>query len=224
MPSNSENLVGVTREEACKNATKIVMAVCGLSHTYNTKVGNDFIRGVSGGERKRVSIAEMMLAQSPMAAWDNSTRGLDSATALKFAEAIRLASDYTGSANALAIYQASQAIYDLFDKAVVLYEGRQIYFGPAIKAKAYFERMGWQCPQRQTVGDFLTSVTNPQERKAQAGMENKVPRTAEDFERYWHNSPEYKDLLEEIELYQAEYPVHDRHEAIAPLRARKNLV
>lgn len=71
MPSNPENLVGMTREEACKNATKIVMAVCGLSHTYNTKVGNDFIRGVSGGERKRVSIAEMMLAQTPLAAWDN---------------------------------------------------------------------------------------------------------------------------------------------------------
>jgi ABC-type multidrug transport system ATPase subunit len=47
------------------------MAVCGLSHTYNTKVGNDFIRGVSGGERKRVSIAEMMLAGSPLGAWDN---------------------------------------------------------------------------------------------------------------------------------------------------------
>ncbi|RGP80689.1 atpase [Fusarium longipes] len=224
MPSNSENLVGKTRAEACTNATKIVMAVCGLSHTYNTKVGNDFIRGVSGGERKRVSIAEMMLAQSPMAAWDNSTRGLDSATALKFAEAIRLASDYTGSANALAIYQASQAIYDLFDKAVVLYEGRQIYFGPAIGAKAYFERMGWQCPQRQTVGDFLTSVTNPQERKARPGMENKVPRTAEEFERYWHNSSEYKTLREEIELYQAEYPIDDRSGAIAPLRERKNLI
>ena len=47
------------------------MAVFGLSHTYNTKVGNDFIRGVSGGERKRVSIAEMMVAGSPICAWDN---------------------------------------------------------------------------------------------------------------------------------------------------------
>ncbi|KAM0351170.1 hypothetical protein ACHAPU_002955 [Fusarium lateritium] len=223
MPSNPESLVGESREQACKDATKIIMAVCGLTHTYNTKVGNDFIRGVSGGERKRVSIAEMMLAQTPISAWDNSTRGLDSATALKFAQAIRLASDYSGSANALAIYQASQAIYDLFDKAVVLYEGRQIYFGPAAKAKSYFERMGWQCPQRQTVGDFLTSITNPQERKAHPGMENKVPRTAEEFERYWHNSSEYEALLEEIEFYQAEYPLHDRSEAIAPLRQHKNM-
>ncbi|KAM5341482.1 hypothetical protein ACJ41O_014513 [Fusarium nematophilum] len=222
MTSNPVSLVGRPREEACQTATKIVMAVCGLSHTYNTKLGNDFIRGVSGGERKRVSIAEMMLAQSPMAAWDNSTRGLDSATALKFAQAIRLASDYTGSANALAIYQASQAIYDLFDKAVVLYEGRQIYFGPANAAKDYFERMGWHCPQRQTAGDFLTSVTNPQERQPRQGMGNQVPRTAEEFELYWHNSPEYRTLQEEIELYQQEFPIHNRSEAIASWRQHKN--
>lgn len=47
------------------------MAMFGLSHTVNTKVGNDFVRGVSGGERKRVSIAEMFLAGSPIGAWDN---------------------------------------------------------------------------------------------------------------------------------------------------------
>lgn len=68
----------MSRNEFVKFVTKVIMAVVGLSHTYNTKVGNDFIRGVSGGERKRVSIAEMMLAGSPLAAWDNSTRGLDS--------------------------------------------------------------------------------------------------------------------------------------------------
>jgi ATP-binding cassette subfamily G (WHITE) protein 2 (PDR) len=65
------------------------MAVYGLSHTYNTKVGDDYVRGVSGGERKRVSIAEMALSGSPFAAWDNSTRGLDSATALTFTKSLR---------------------------------------------------------------------------------------------------------------------------------------
>ena len=70
--------MNMSRKEFVRYITKVVMAVVGLSHTYNTKVGNDFIRGVSGGERKRVSIAEMMLAGSPFAAWDNSTRGLDS--------------------------------------------------------------------------------------------------------------------------------------------------
>lgn len=65
---------GVSREEWAKHLAQVVMSVYGLSHTYNTKVGNDFIRGVSGGERKRVSIAEMALAGAPIAAWDNSTR------------------------------------------------------------------------------------------------------------------------------------------------------
>lgn len=74
----SSRPMDMSRGEFVQYITRVVMAVVGLSHTYNTKVGNDFIRGVSGGERKRVSIAEMMLAGSPFAAWDNSTRGLDS--------------------------------------------------------------------------------------------------------------------------------------------------
>jgi ABC-type multidrug transport system ATPase subunit len=49
---------GVTREQYAKHMRDVIMAVFGLGHTLNTKVGNDFVRGVSGGERKRVSIAE----------------------------------------------------------------------------------------------------------------------------------------------------------------------
>lgn len=68
-PSNRFN--GMSRNEFASLMAQVTMAICGLTHTYNTKVGDDFIRGVSGGERKRVSIAEMMLAGSPFAAWDN---------------------------------------------------------------------------------------------------------------------------------------------------------
>lgn len=178
------------------------MAVFGLSHTYNTKVGSDFVRGVSGGERKRVSIAEMAVTAAPIAAWDNSTRGLDSATALKFVQSLRLLANLSGSTHAVAIYQASQAIYDEFDKAVVLYEGRQIFYGAASAARPFFEKQGWYCPPRQTTGDFLTSVTNPSERKARDGMENKVPRTPEDFETYWRKSDEYRALKKEIEEHE----------------------
>jgi ABC-type glutathione transport system ATPase component len=51
------------------------MAMYGISHTANTRVGNDFVRGVSGGERKRVTIAEATLSFAPLQCWDNSTRG-----------------------------------------------------------------------------------------------------------------------------------------------------
>lgn len=220
-PSNRP--MDMSREDFSKFITQVVMAVLGLSHTYNTKVGNDFVRGVSGGERKRVSVAEMLLAGAPFASWDNSTRGLDSATALKFVQALRVGSDLSGGSAAVAIYQASQSVYDNFDKAAVLYEGRQIYFGPADMAKAYFERQGWYCPPRQTTGDFLTAVTNPSERQPKEGMENKVPRTPEDFEKYWRDSQEYKNLLEEIKDFEKEYPI-DQHETLHQLRQQKNYI
>ncbi|GAM42345.1 xenobiotic-transporting ATPase [Talaromyces pinophilus] len=203
----SHRLPGKTREDYVKEVTQVVMAVFGLSHTYNTIVGNDYVRGVSGGERKRVSIAEMALSRAPVAAWDNSTRGLDAASALEFVKALRLASNLSGSCHSVAIYQASQAIYDVFDKVIVLYEGREIYFGPCKRAEQYFINMGWSKPSRQTTGDFLTSVTNPQERQARDGMDKLVPRTPDEFEAYWKKSPERTALMQEIKDHEIEFPV-----------------
>src|ERR1700712_170289 len=102
------------------------MAMFGISHTVNTMVGNDFIRGVSGGERKRVTIAEASLSGAPLQCWDNSTRGLDSANAIEFCRTLRLSAEFANTTACVAIYQAPQTAYDIFDKAVVLYEGRQI--------------------------------------------------------------------------------------------------
>ena len=203
----STRVGGISRDEFARHVAAVAMTLFGLSHTYNTKVGNDYVRGVSGGERKRVSIAEMALSGSPICCWDNSTRGLDAATALEFTKALRVNANIGGAAHAVAIYQASQAIYDLFDKSIVLYEGRQIYYGPAGEAREYFETMGYHCPPRQTTGDFLTSVTNPSERKAQEGFENKVPRTPDEFEAYWRSSENYKRVLAEIEEHESSKPV-----------------
>jgi ABC-type multidrug transport system permease subunit/ABC-type multidrug transport system ATPase subunit len=123
--------------------------------------------------------------------------------------------------NIVAIYQASQAIYDLFEKTTVLYEGRQIYFGPAQSAKKYFEDLGWYCPPRQTTGDFLTSVTNPAERQARPGFENKVPRTPEEFEQRWRESNEFKALQAELDDYDREYLGENQHSTIQEFRDQK---
>ena len=196
-----------SRAQYSKHMAQVMMALFGLSHTYNTKVGDDFVRGVSGGERKRVSIAEMALAGAPIACWDNSTRGLDAATALEFTKSLKMSANLSGACHAVAIYQASQAIYDIFDKAIVLYEGREIYYGPCKRAEKYFHDMGWKNPSRQTVADFLTSVTNPAERKTRDGFDKKVPRTPDEFEKYWKNSEEFKNLQREIQAHEEEYPV-----------------
>lgn len=65
---------GVDRNTYAQHLRDVVMAIFGITHTVNTRVGNDFIRGVSGGERKRVSIAEAALSGAPLQCWDNSVR------------------------------------------------------------------------------------------------------------------------------------------------------
>jgi ABC-type multidrug transport system ATPase subunit len=68
----------------------------GIEHTHDTKVGNEFVRGVSGGERKRVSIIECMATRGSVFCWDNSTRGLDASTALEWSKAIRAMTSILG--------------------------------------------------------------------------------------------------------------------------------
>ncbi|KAI5955256.1 CDR3 [Candida jiufengensis] len=193
--------LGVSREDYAKHIVDVVMATYGLSHTKNTKVGNDFVRGVSGGERKRVSIAEVSLVQASIQCWDNSTRGLDSATALEFISSLKTSASILNDTPLIAIYQCSQDAYDLFDKVIVMYEGYQIFFGSSQRAAIYFQKMGFVCEERQTTPDFLTSITNPAERIVKPGFEKIVPRTPKEFYRYWRRSPERQALLEEIDEY-----------------------
>jgi ATP-binding cassette subfamily G (WHITE) protein 2 (PDR) len=184
----------------------MIMATFGISHTMNTQVGNDFIRGVSGGERKRVSIAEAALSGAPLQAWDNSTRGLDSANAVEFCKTLRLSSEFFGTTPMVAIYQAPGAAYDLFDKVIVLYEGRQIFFGGIHEAKKYFEDLGFDCPDRQTDADFLTSMTSAQERVVRKGWESRVPRSPDEFAACWKASPQRERLLLQIDEFDRKYP------------------
>ncbi|KAB8201683.1 ABC-2 type transporter-domain-containing protein [Aspergillus parasiticus] len=196
-----------SKHEYAEHLRDVVMAMLGISHTKNTRVGDDFIRGVSGGERKRVSIAEAILSYSPWQCWDNSTRGLDSANAVSFCRTLRLQSETFGSSVCVAIYQAPQEAYDLFDKVIVLYEGRQIFFGKTSEAKAYFEGLGFECPAQQTTPDFLTSMTSPSERIVKAGWEGKTPRSPEEFARAWRESQHRQSLINEIEAFETRFPI-----------------
>lgn len=111
----------------------------------------------------------------------------------------------------LTLGTAPQSAYDVFDKAIVLYQGRQIFFGRTTEAGAYFEDMGFQCPNRQTTADFLTSMTSPQERVVKPGHEDRVPRTPDEFAAAWKSSLERKRLMEDIEAYKQKYPFESEH-------------
>ncbi|RGP59878.1 ATP-binding cassette, subfamily g white, member 2, pdr [Fusarium sporotrichioides] len=198
---------GLNRNDFADHLRDVVMAMFGISHTVNTRVGNEYIRGVSGGERKRVTISEAALSGAPLQCWDNSTRGLDSANAIEFCKTLRLQTELFNNTAVVSIYQSPQSAYDLFDKATVIYEGRQIFFGRADAAKQYFVNLGFECPARQTTPDFLTSMTAPNERVVREGFKGKVPRTPDEFATAWKNSAEYAALQVEIENYKVAHPI-----------------
>lgn len=105
---------GLTRAQTADLWRDVVMAVLGISHAADTRVGDDYlVRGVSGGQRKRVSIAEAALAGARLQCWDNSTRGLDSGNAVNFCETLRGQADLLGISAAVAIYQAPQSAYEV---------------------------------------------------------------------------------------------------------------
>ncbi|KAI0767296.1 pleiotropic drug resistance ABC transporter [Fomes fomentarius] len=195
----------VPREHHVDGIVDVLETVFGLKHVKDTLVGDASIRGVSGGEKKRVSISEALATRSLLNSWDNSTRGLDASTALEFVQALRIATDIGRQSTMVAIYQAGEQLYQHFDKVCVIYEGRQVYFGPADKARQYFIDMGYEPANRQTTADFLVAVTDPNGRIVRQGYENRVPRTAAEFVEYFRKSEIARATYEDIEAYRAEF-------------------
>jgi ABC-type multidrug transport system ATPase subunit len=109
-------------EELRQAQKDFLMRSMGIEHTDDTKVGNEYVRGVSGGERKRVSILETMAARATVVCWDNSTRGLDASTALEYTRSVRAMTDVLGLSSIVTLYQAGNGIYELFDKVRIMLE------------------------------------------------------------------------------------------------------
>ncbi|KAI8960633.1 putative ABC multidrug transporter [Daldinia sp. FL1419] len=182
-------------------------ALFNLSTAFDTKIGNAIIRGLSGGEKRRTSLAEAFISGAQFQFWDNSTRGLDSATAIRCAELLRNSAKTLQSTVVMSIYQASESIYQKFDKVTLLYEGRQIYFGPANLAESYFHRLGFVKGDGMTTADFLTSLTNPKERVFREGYEDRAPRSPDDFVRAWKESVEFQELQNDIDNFNDTNPI-----------------
>ncbi|KAJ3509385.1 hypothetical protein NLJ89_g5251 [Agrocybe chaxingu] len=182
-PGPNGRLPGISRKQFDTEISKTLLRMLNISHTGQTLVGDEFVRGVSGGERKRVSIAEMMATRARVQCWDNSTRGLDASTALDFVKSLRIMTDVLGQTTFVTLYQAGESIYQLFDKVLVLDEGRQVFYGPPDEARAYFEGLGFRSLPRQTTADYLTGCTDPNERQFAPGRSSlDVPSTPEALE------------------------------------------
>ncbi|KKY24186.1 putative abc transporter [Phaeomoniella chlamydospora] len=200
--SPAKRPVGMTKTQFKEKVVDLLLKMFNIEHTRNTIVGNQFLRGVSGGERKRVSIAEMMVTSSTVCAWDNTTRGLDASTALDYAKSLRIMTNIYKTTTFVSLYQASQNIYEQFDKVMVIDQGRQVYYGPTSTAREYFEGLGFLEKPRQTTPDYLTGCTDEFEReyKPGRGPEN-APHSPESLIEAFKQSPLSTTLDDEMADY-----------------------
>lgn len=203
-PGKESRLEGETRGDYIKEFLRVVTKLFWIEHTLGTKVGNEFIRGVSGGERKRVSIAEAMITRASVQGWDNSSKGLDASTAVEYVKSIRAMTNMAETSTAVSLYQAGETLYDLVDKVLLIDHGRCLYFGRAEDAKQYFLDLGFDCPERWTTADFLTSVTDEHERSVRKGWEDRIPRSPEDFDQAYRRSDAYKKNLQDMDEFEAQ--------------------
>ncbi|KAF2845284.1 ABC transporter [Plenodomus tracheiphilus IPT5] len=178
-----------SREDFRVRFKEFLLESMGITHTQETKVGDAFVRGVSGGERKRVSIIETLAARGSVVCWDNSTRGLDASTTLEYTRALRSMTDTMGLATIVTLYQAGNGIYNLFDKVLVLDEGKQVFYGTREQARPFMEQQGFVCGDGANVADFLTGVTVPSERRIRSDYEHRFPRNNLELEQIYRQSP-----------------------------------
>lgn len=122
-------------------------------------IGNEFERGISGGEKRRVSIA-CELVTSPLVLFlDEPTSGLDANNASNVVEClVRLAKTYNRTL-VLSIHQPRSNIFHLFDKLVLLSNGEMVYSGDAIRVGEFLRNNGYQCPSDYNIADYLIDIT-----------------------------------------------------------------
>ena len=215
-PGKESRNAGESRKDYISKFLRVVSKLFWIEHTMGTKVGDEFVRGVSGGEKQRVSIAEAMITRASIQCWDNSTRGLDASRALGYVQSLRSLTNMARISTSVALYQAGENLYDLFDKVVLIDESKCLYYGPIEDAAAYFEGLGFARPQRWTTADFLTSVTDEHERNVREGYEDRIPRSSEQFEVAYRNSEMYQRNLKDI----ADLEQHNEEQRQERLAAR----
>ncbi|NXR17439.1 ABCG2 protein, partial [Cinclus mexicanus] len=136
-----------------------VIKELGLSKVADSKVGTQFTRGVSGGERKRTNIGMELITDPAVLFLDEPTTGLDASTANAVLLLLKRMSKQ-GRTIIFSIHQPRYSIFRLFDSLTLLAAGRVLYHGPAQHAIEYFQSIGYTCEPYNNPADFFLDVIN----------------------------------------------------------------
>ncbi|KAG1346222.1 ABC transporter G family member 39 [Cocos nucifera] len=140
--------------------TDYILKILGLDICADTVVGDAMLRGISGGQRKRVTTGEMLVGPARALFMDEISTGLDSSTTFQIVNSLRQSIHILGGTALIALLQPAPETYDLFDDIILLSEGQIVYQGPREHVLEFFESMGFRCPERKGVADFLQEVTS----------------------------------------------------------------
>ncbi|KAI4379291.1 hypothetical protein MLD38_005609 [Melastoma candidum] len=140
--------------------TDYVIKILGLEICADTLVGNEMLRGISGGQRKRVTTGEMLVGPVRALFMDEISTGLDSSTTYQIVNSLKHVVHILNSTAIISLLQPAPETYDLFDDIILLSDGQIVYQGPRELILDFFESMGFKCPERKGVADFLQEVTS----------------------------------------------------------------
>eukprot|EP00879_Flechtneria_rotunda_P017959 GHRR01018823.1.p1 GENE.GHRR01018823.1~~GHRR01018823.1.p1 ORF type:complete len:592 (+),score=216.60 GHRR01018823.1:138-1913(+) len=150
-----------------------LISVLGLAKSRETRVGDNKVRGLSGGEKKRLAIGCELISSPSLIFLDEPTTGLDSFQAEKVVGTLKdLAS--SGHTVVCSIHQPRSSIFAMFDDLLLLSEGRCVYWGPADIALDYFEQLGHSCPQHYNPAEFVADLISIDYSSPDAEAESKA--------------------------------------------------
>ncbi|XP_048226598.1 ABC transporter G family member 22-like [Ricinus communis] len=148
----------LTREQKKERAMNVISEL-DLERSQDTAIGGKFVRGISGGERKRVCIGHEILLNPSLLFLDEPTSGLDSTTALRIVQILQnMAKD--GKTVVTTIHQPSSRLFSKFDKLLLLGKGSSLYFGKASEAMLYFSSIGCNPLIAMNPAEFLIDLAN----------------------------------------------------------------
>ncbi|RQO87901.1 hypothetical protein POPTR_003G057250v4 [Populus trichocarpa] len=140
--------------------TDYILKVLGLEACADTMLGDELLRGVSGGQKKRVTTGEMLVGSAKVLLMDEISTGLDSSTTFQIMNSLKQCICILNGTAFISLLQPVPETYDLFDDIILLSDGHIVYQGPRGHVLEFFESMGFKCPERKGVADFLQEVTS----------------------------------------------------------------
>jgi ABC-type multidrug transport system ATPase subunit len=137
----------LTREAA--NRVERVLKLLHLEGCADTLVGNDLVRGVSGGEKKRVTVAEALVSNARLLCMDEISTGLDASVTYDIVASIRAWAHEMRGTVIIALLQPTPEVYDLFDDVLLMREGAVVYHGARTQLPGYLAGLGFTPPSEE---------------------------------------------------------------------------